>query len=723
MKDDLKTMKKRFRGIRPFLVRLLTLTLAVCMLPLLALSTHMLNAQKAQLRESEQMQLEAVAQNVAGQWDSYLMAVEEIQSEHQLNAALKTGTISSSISAEMEAIEALSNLQTGQSYLYENGIIRLGEEAEVYTNSYKHQLKYYAPQKLGMSEADFLTLLEGVEKATFLPYNEQQQTMVYLYPESRVIRGVRRVGLYIFTASSLLNSLDTLLRGGYTLDRVEDMNGTLVYQGKDPLARAEWQNGDALQTDSGLFFRTRCTSVRGYTFYLRKSETALSERVSGYVHTVTVLIFIVAIVTALCAVAAVSFNYRPIRQAMQRIGQEGARHGGNEIAAIYNAYASQKEKREQLEIKSETYRTMMTDRIYKCLLGGRFLTNEEYELLHWQEMLYCVAVCDLVDSGVLEEAQRRSLQEAHIRTVSMRMDGVAAFICFLPREERAEQLQAVRQIHAVVDNDDAVLGVSRVYSTLASFRTAYVESMLAMQSGAGGGVLFAQDAPPQSLPLFYETSFDTLQLINLFRKGDEKAVSRVMRMLDSIDLSEGEESARQYAFFRLLEYLRGSMQKAGITVEENRFAIIASLNSVTQRHDALEALVREVIDSRCQALALEKDTLERDMIAYVEQHYSQSDFGLEMFADRFHMTPSAASRVFKDLMGVNFRKYINSRRITQAKLLLEATSEGIAEIAEKTGFSSASYFGQVFKASEGIGPAAYREEHAARAYRETGSRE
>ena len=613
----------------------------------------------------------------------------------------------------MAAIETLSNLQTGQSYLYENGIIRLDGEPEVYLSGFKHRLKYYAPQQLDMSEAALLTILETIEKPAFLPYNEVKQTMVYLYPETRLVRGVRRVGIYIFTSSSLLKSLNTILQDGYAIDYILDANGTVVYQNNAPLARKAADRDGTIETEEGLFFRTESQSARGYTFGLRKSETALSERVASYAHTVIIMISAVGIVTALCAVAAVSFNYRPIRKAMQSIEQESPRRGGNEIAAIYNAYASQKEKREQLEIKSETYRIMMLERIYKCLLGGRPLTNEEYELLHWQDLYYCVITCDLVDCGVIEDAQRRRLEELHIRSVTMRMDGVAAFVCFLAREERPEQAQAARQIQNVLGNADAALGVSRVYNTLDTFRTAYVESMLAMQNDVDGGAVYAQDMPQQSLPLFFETSFDTMQLINLIRKGEEKAVSYVGKILDSIEMPGAEESARQYSFFKMLEYLRGTMQKAGVTVEESRLAKIASLATMTQRRDAVLEMMAEVIDGRGETLAVEKDALEHDLIAYVEQHFCNSDFGLDMIAERFHLTSSAASRVFKDVMGVNFKKYINNRRIAQAKLLLEASDEGLGEIAEKSGFSSASYFGQVFKAAEGVTPAAYREEHLA----------
>ncbi|MCB6603699.1 helix-turn-helix transcriptional regulator, partial [Erysipelatoclostridium ramosum] len=52
--------------------------------------------------------------------------------------------------------------------------------------------------------------------------------------------------------------------------------------------------------------------------------------------------------------------------------------------------------------------------------------------------------------------------------------------------------------------------------------------------------------------------------------------------------------------------------------------------------------------------------------------------------------------------------YLIRLRVQQAKELLETTNYSIAQISDSCGFSSQSYFSQVFKKACGMTPNAYR---------------
>ena len=53
----------------------------------------------------------------------------------------------------------------------------------------------------------------------------------------------------------------------------------------------------------------------------------------------------------------------------------------------------------------------------------------------------------------------------------------------------------------------------------------------------------------------------------------------------------------------------------------------------------------------------------------------------------------------KSITGAGAKEYITRIRIEKAKSLMENTDMSIAEIAEKTGFASQSYFSTAFKTS------------------------
>jgi two-component system response regulator YesN len=59
-------------------------------------------------------------------------------------------------------------------------------------------------------------------------------------------------------------------------------------------------------------------------------------------------------------------------------------------------------------------------------------------------------------------------------------------------------------------------------------------------------------------------------------------------------------------------------------------------------------------------------------------------------------------------MGINFSQYIKNLKISRAKQLLSDTDIKINLIAHKLGFSSARYFGNLFKQETGISPSEWR---------------
>ena len=65
-------------------------------------------------------------------------------------------------------------------------------------------------------------------------------------------------------------------------------------------------------------------------------------------------------------------------------------------------------------------------------------------------------------------------------------------------------------------------------------------------------------------------------------------------------------------------------------------------------------------------------------------------------------------RIFRQAMGTSIEKYLQKRRLWEAKHLLLETEKPVAEIAAMCGFRDPGYFSTVFRRAEGMSPAAYR---------------
>ncbi len=708
-------MSETVKSKRPFLLRLMITTLAACMIPMLFLSVRFFQTQRDSMQANEQMRLNDTANRIAALMDEFMQDIESIQYQHRKLQHLSDVALKSSVSSEMEAIEMLEILADNHTFLSESGFVLLEEPNVVYVSQGKYQLKYFTTQVLNMTEAAFLNKIEQLSAPMFLPWNSDKLHTVYLYPERR-INSTRpaRISLYIISKSSLLSALDHLLVDGCELDMITDAQGQVIYQSGNKETVSIWGNGEknaaVLKIDEEAFYRDSAASSAGITVYLHKSESAMAKSMQKETTYLMLVLSALAIATILCALLAVWYNYRPIRQVISEVDTESkASDSKSEIHFLYDAYFHQKSEKQKLETRVDLQRKMILDRIYKCLLNGRPLSNQEFELLHWQNSCFFVAAADSMDVGMLEPDTIQWLDDTHhIRVVNMKTDRLYAFICFVNDNSRQEQMRLTQLIMRTLISG-ARLGVSRVYQTMDDFRTAYTESTLAEQSTLESGIYYIDDLPSRQGTLFFENNFDTMQLINQLHNHDEAAVDGVRRMMKNIEWNVPEKNMRLYSEFRLMEYLRSALSKVGILYDETHFAYIMGIQDHTQRADALCLLIKESLKQREEQLLIEKDQLAQEMLLYIEEHYCNSELSLEMLAERFEMSVTSVSKAFKDVTGSNFKKYVNERRLTQAKLLLDTTRDSVAAVAQKVGFSSASYFIQVFKSAEGITPANWRE--------------
>lgn len=92
---------------------------------------------------------------------------------------------------------------------------------------------------------------------------------------------------------------------------------------------------------------------------------------------------------------------------------------------------------------------------------------------------------------------------------------------------------------------------------------------------------------------------------------------------------------------------------------------------------------------------------------YIDENYMY-EINLKELANILHVNYSYLSTNFKSKTGQSIISYINDKRISKAKKLLENTNKFVFEISMETGFSDHNYFSKVFKKSTGLTPHEYR---------------
>ena len=93
---------------------------------------------------------------------------------------------------------------------------------------------------------------------------------------------------------------------------------------------------------------------------------------------------------------------------------------------------------------------------------------------------------------------------------------------------------------------------------------------------------------------------------------------------------------------------------------------------------------------------------------YVDEHLSEP-LGVERLAAVAQLSRAHFVRSFATAFAMPPSRFVVQRRIERAARLLLATDGDVTEIARATGFSSANYFGKVFRHAHGTTPSAYRQ--------------
>ena len=95
---------------------------------------------------------------------------------------------------------------------------------------------------------------------------------------------------------------------------------------------------------------------------------------------------------------------------------------------------------------------------------------------------------------------------------------------------------------------------------------------------------------------------------------------------------------------------------------------------------------------------------------YIDHHFKES-LTLDQLAQEAHMNKFYLSHAFKREYGVSPINYMISRRLEESKYLLAETDLSMSQIAQLLGFSSLSYFSQVFHRTQEITPMEYRQQN------------
>lgn len=156
-------------------------------------------------------------------------------------------------------------------------------------------------------------------------------------------------------------------------------------------------------------------------------------------------------------------------------------------------------------------------------------------------------------------------------------------------------------------------------------------------------------------------------------------------------------SSKLYRFYDIFAKLEHETQHRSKDYEELYKLYLREILVLMSRYQTFSEDFTELNDSY---------QLVQNAAEYISRNYD-SDLSLELLSQKFSLSKSYFSRLFKEVTGVGVSEYINISRISIAEKLLAQGNLSITEVANRCGFNDSNYFATVFKKIKGISPKKY----------------
>ncbi|MEE3400138.1 MAG: AraC family transcriptional regulator, partial [Eubacterium sp.] len=108
--------------------------------------------------------------------------------------------------------------------------------------------------------------------------------------------------------------------------------------------------------------------------------------------------------------------------------------------------------------------------------------------------------------------------------------------------------------------------------------------------------------------------------------------------------------------------------------------------------------------------AYSDDVLRRMIVVtdYIKNNLTADDLSQAAMAEMAGISKDYFSRIFKNITGMNYSKWLNTVRLEKATELLSQNDMTLTEVAMLSGFQSIPSFNRVFRKEKGMAPGEYR---------------
>lgn len=454
---------------------------------------------------------------------------------------------------------------------------------------------------------------------------------------------------------------------------------------------------------------------------LLHAEYAVSYDFAGlYAYRVPTLLFCLFgawLLSGLLAYLLARISYRPLTRVLEILGTKSPRHA-DEMETIAHSIRELHTQNTQLGERLKIYFSAARSNALVQLLRGRFVPNgaetlQQYGIPFGDDMQFCVAVIGATGDMDTEAMRgQANLLECLVRAIGaleypfevieVAEGETAAIVGFpggAPEGEPVYRAMLTLQDELFRSRNLSLdVHVGPTYPGLIGISKSYQDAEEAR--------LNRRQSHEISYPLDWEE-----QMIRCFW---ERNLPTLLRILDEIRLENERRNLSGQQFLRLATLVEGTFRHVACKAELDASRYSIPLNEMLAKDGRAE--IWRVFYEQAKALLADMPTGEEGamdpndaMVRYVNEHFTDSDISLKSLGERFHISASSASRMFRNASGSNFHEYVSQLRLKRAKRLLADGKMSVEQIARTVGYESDTSFRRAFQRQTGMTPREWTE--------------
>ncbi|MDF2718851.1 MAG: AraC family transcriptional regulator, partial [Paenibacillus sp.] len=475
-----------------------------------------------------------------------------------------------------------------------------------------------------------------------------------------------------------------------------------------------------------------------------KALTAQSHRIQL---TTWIVVAVQVLLWAIIAALGTSRMYVPIQRLTEKLmpRQRQERSRGDGLAMLGDYMEELADANRQLSNRLNEQFPYLRQGIFQQLLRGE-MSERELAIaaehanikLKGEFVFVCVAEADDIAAfhNTYREKDRSLIHYALLKMMEETFHGVPFTAVFTPKagqvvllvgmdsaddEAKALLRQRADEARQHVHNYFRFAISVAIGSPLRSFTEigkGYEEAvaLLSHRFIVGEDMTIAADEADEGLMRLSRETGETQKRIvhHVFNGNMDDSRELLSRLVAELRQTNMKPETAMGLFSYMLGELDYMLQQTGCDIRQatgiDFYRKLHQLRSLPELEKWLAYELFPAVKAHLELEAVSKQTKTiREVMSYVQQHLSE-DMTLQKAADRFQLSVSYLSKLFKDESGINFSEFVLELRMNKARDWLEHSDMPIKDIADKIGYASVQNFNRVFKQWCGIPPGEYRKE-------------